>query len=128
MVMKKAPNGMVGLQFTCKSGYTPTLEDLVSVSGNFEVEQAVVNHPIGTVAAIDKTVTPNKVTVELFASRTLDLTASGTVTAGNHIKMTTGMKGMTSAAGTTATDIPLSFAIALNGAADGVSFTAVPLR
>jgi hypothetical protein len=127
MVMKKAPEGMVGQQFTCKTGYTPTLEDIVSVSGDFEVEKAVANHPIGTVVAID---TYNKkVTVELFSARIMELTAAGAVVAGNHIKPAAGGAGAACAAGpATVADLSVEFAIALNGAADTVKFSAVPLR
>lgn len=83
---KKAPEGMVGQQFTtadaaCVPGTLACLTGDMTVSATGGVI-------IGEVVAKDTHVTPNKVTVELKGSKIMDAIAGvGGVTFGQHAKI-----------------------------------------
>jgi hypothetical protein len=124
-MLKRAPQGMVGVQFAHKTIANAKLNQPVVVSGDMEVD-STAGTPIGTIAAIDKF--NEKVTVEMFASQVFPMKiGTGGVTAGDHVKLSDANTVVKAAPGTTATDVPLTFGIALVGGLAGADTTVVPL-
>lgn len=123
---KRMPNGIVAQSFTHASISTAAFGDLVQISGDLTVATATTGRAIGTIISID--LHTNLVTVELFAAKILEALVGATaVVAGNFVKMSAANTVIPAATGTTATDVPLAFGIALNGGATGATISIVPI-
>lgn len=125
-MIKIMQQGVVAQQFSHANLSTALQGDLVVLVGSMQVDSAGAGRPIGvitTVAPLD-----GHVVVELFSSVIREAIAgTGGVTAGSQIKLSAKNTVVPAVPGTTATDEPLAFGIALNTVAAAGTVFFIPI-
>jgi len=125
-MIKIMQQGVVAQQFSHANLSTAAQGDLVVLVGNMQVDSAGAGRPIGVIT----TVSPldGFVVVELFAAQIREAIAgTGGVTAGAQIKLSAKNTVVAAVPGTTQTDEPLAFGIALNTVTAGGTVFYMPL-
>lgn len=125
-MIKIMQSGVVAQQFSHANLSTAAQGDLVVLTGSMQVDSAGAGRPIGvitTVAPLD-----GHVVVELFTAQIREaLAGTGGVTAGNRLKLSAKNTVVPAVPGTTETDEPLAFGIALNTVAAGGTVFFIPV-
>lgn len=125
-MIKRMQAGIVAQQFSHANLSTAKQGDLVGLVGSMQVDSIATGRPIGII----ETVSPldGFVVVALFSAQILEAIAgTGGVTFNNQLKLSAKNTVVPAVPGTTETDEPLAFGIALNTATAGNTVFYMPL-